>query len=121
MTPEVREALARDRIIDITTTGRKTGQPHRKEIWFHNLEGRFFITGWPGKRDWYANLLVRPGFTFHLKDSTQADLPAIATPVVDPAKRREIIAAIHQELGWERDMERWVSESPLVEVELAGF
>ena len=56
----VKQALERDRTIDITTRGRQTGQPRRKEIWFHNIEGRLFITGTPGRRDWYANLLANP-------------------------------------------------------------
>src|SRR5437870_1705763 len=76
----VKQALERDRTIDITTRGRKTGQPRRKEIWFHNVEGRLYITGTPGRRDWYANLLAHPEFTFHLKQSVRADLPAVACP-----------------------------------------
>ena len=31
--------------IDITTTGRKTGEPRRIEIVFHNIDGRLIITG----------------------------------------------------------------------------
>jgi deazaflavin-dependent oxidoreductase (nitroreductase family) len=118
MDKEVKEALERDRTIDITTTGRKTGQPRRKEIWFHNLDGRLFITGTPGRRDWYANMLANPNFTFHLKRSVQADLPARARPVLDQASRRDIIARINQHLGRSRDLDAWVAGSPLVEVEL---
>jgi hypothetical protein len=73
----LRQALARDRVIDITTTGRKSGQPRRIEIWFHRLDGRLFITGLPGHRSWYANLLANPAFTFHLKGSAKADLPGL--------------------------------------------
>ncbi|HZA21096.1 MAG TPA: nitroreductase/quinone reductase family protein [Dehalococcoidia bacterium] len=118
MDKEVKETLERDRTIDITTTGRKTGQPRRKEIWFHNLDGRLFITGTPGRRDWYANMLANSDFTFHLKQSVPADLPARARPVLDQASRRDIIARIHQNLGRSRDLDAWVAGSPLVEVEL---
>jgi deazaflavin-dependent oxidoreductase (nitroreductase family) len=111
-------ALERDRTIDITTRGRKTGQSRRTEIWFHNIDGQLYITGTPGRRDWYANLLAHPEFTFHLKHSVRADLPARATPVRDQAKRRAIIASIHQKLGGDRDLEAWVEGSPLVAVEL---
>lgn len=69
MNEKIAQALAQDRVIDITTTGRKTGQPRRIEIWFHRWNGRYYITGLPGKRSWYANLLVYPEFTFHLKGS----------------------------------------------------
>ena len=66
MNDQIRDALAKDRVIDITTTGRVSGEPRRKEIWFHNLDGNLYITGTPGKRDWYANLVAHPEFTFHL-------------------------------------------------------
>jgi deazaflavin-dependent oxidoreductase (nitroreductase family) len=114
----IRRALERDRTIDITTTGKKTGRPRRKEIWFHNIDGRLYITGTPGRRDWYANLVANPEFTFHLKQSVRADLSARATPILDKARRRDIIASIHRKLGGNRDLEAWVEGSPLVEVEL---
>ena len=113
-------ALLHDRIIDITTTGRKTGRARRKEIWFHNLDGRLYITGRPGRRDWYANLLAAPNFTFHLKQSAKADLPARATPIVDKGRRKEIMAGIHQKLAGNWDLDAWIEGSPLVEVELLG-
>jgi deazaflavin-dependent oxidoreductase (nitroreductase family) len=118
MDEQAKRALGRDRTIDITTRGRKTGQSRRTEIWFHNIDGQLYITGTPGRRDWYANLLAHPEFTFHLKQSVRADLPARATPILDQARRRAIIAAIHQKLGGYRDLEMWVEGSPLVAVDL---
>jgi deazaflavin-dependent oxidoreductase (nitroreductase family) len=115
---QIAQALKRDLTIDITTMGRKSGSPRRTEIWFHNLAGRLFITGLPGRRDWYANLVANPNFTFHLKESVQADLPATARPITAEAERREIIARIHKKLSGDRDLEAWVRDSPLVEVEL---
>ena len=119
MDEQVQHALEHDHLIDITTGGRKTGQPRRIEIRFHNIEGRLYITGRPPRpRDWYANLLAHPQFTFHLKQSVRADLPARATPILDQARRRTILAAIHQKLGRYQDLEAWVESSPLVTVEL---
>ena len=80
MDARVRRALETERTIDITTTGRTTGRPHRIEMWFHNLDGRLYLTGTPGARGWHANLLAHPEFTFHLKGTVRADLPARATP-----------------------------------------
>jgi deazaflavin-dependent oxidoreductase (nitroreductase family) len=119
MEEALRTALERDLVIDITTTGRKTGRPRRKEIWFHNVDGQLYITGSPGRRDWYANLLANPGFTFHLKRSAQADLLARATPIRDTAKRREIFQKIQQRLQRQVGMnvEEWVERSPLVQVD----
>ena len=118
MDEKVKRALERDQTIDITTTGRKTGLPRRIEIWFHNLDGHLYITGLPGRRDWYANLQANSEFIFHLKESMQADLPARARPIVAEAERRAILSRILQNLGGQRDLEAWVAGSPLVEVEL---
>ena len=118
MNADVSRALEQDRVIDITTTGRKTGQLRRIEIWVHNVEGRLFITGTPGRRHWFANLVAHPEFTFHLKRSVHADLPARATPILDNSRRRDLMAKIHSKLEGYRDLEVWVKESPLVEVEV---
>ena len=119
---EIEHALATDQVIDITTIGRKTGEPRRIEIWFHNLDGRLYITGTPGRpRDWLANMLAHPDFTFHLKESTQADLPARAVPITEAGERRAVLTAILQKLGRdEANVEEWVAGSPLVEVVLEG-
>lgn len=117
MDETITQALDSDSVIDITTRGRRTGQPRRIEIWFHNVEDRVYITGLPGRRSWYANLLAHPEFTFHLKESIQADLPARARPVVDEAERRVVLSGILRQLGRSPDLDAWVAGSPLVEVE----
>ena len=116
MNQQVKQALEQDRTIDITTTGRKSGLPRRIEIWFHNLDGRLYISGLPGTRDWYANMVANPEFTFHLKESVQADLPARARPVTDEAERRETFIKLFEKLEGERNFDEWMAGSPLVEV-----
>ncbi len=117
MDDHIRDALAKDRTIDITTYGRRSGTPSRVEIWFHNLDGKIYITGTPGKRDWYANMVAHPDFIFHLKQSAQADLPARATPITDDAQRRAIFARILTNINRPLDqLDAWVAGSPLVEV-----
>src|SRR6266545_6758238 len=119
MDEQVQHTLEQGGVIDITTRGRKTGQPRRIEIRFHHIAGQVYITGRPPRRrDWYANLLAYPEFTFHLKQSTKADLPARATPILDRARRRAIIASIDQKLGGPGDLDAWVEGGPLVAVEL---
>ena len=118
MDERIQRALENDRTIDITTTGRNSGQPRRIEIWRYRYGGRIFLSGSPGTRDWYANLLAKPEFTFHLKGSVQADLPAVAHPITEEAERREVIRGILEDLGRGSDrFEEWVASSPLVEVE----
>jgi deazaflavin-dependent oxidoreductase (nitroreductase family) len=114
----IQAALETDRTIDITTIGRKSGQPRRIEMAFHRVDGTIYLTGTPGKRDWYANLVANPDFTFHLKRSVTADLPARATPITDPATRRAVLARILERDRPDRakDLDTWVKQSPLVAV-----
>jgi len=108
-------ALSRGHTIDITTTGRRTGLARRIETVFHNIDGRIVLSGMPGPRDWYANLLADPRFTFHLKGAVKADLPATARPILEPTERREVMARVAQ--NWRRtDLEVMLMHSPLVEV-----
>ena len=118
MEPDVQQALETDRTIDITTTGRYSGEERRIEIWFHNVDGRIYITGTPGPRSWYANLMGNAAFTFHLKESVQRDLPAMAIPVIDEEQRRHILAEITSRVAPTTSLDKWVAESPLVEIRL---
>jgi deazaflavin-dependent oxidoreductase (nitroreductase family) len=120
MDEAIREALARDRTIDLTTTGRRSGEPQRIEIWFHSIDGRLYITGLPGRRGWYANLLADPALTFHLKESVRADLAGHARPVTQQEERRAVLAPILARLGGNRNLDDWVARAPLVEVQLDG-
>jgi deazaflavin-dependent oxidoreductase (nitroreductase family) len=120
MDATIERALTTDGLIDITTVGKKTGNPSKKEIAFHNFDGVLYITGTPGKRDWYANLVANPQFTFHLKQSAQADIPATATPITDEATRRQVLTKVVEKWGKQAELEAYVQSSPLVEVQLAS-
>ena len=113
----IETALERGHTIDITTTGRRTGEPRRIEIVFHNIDGRIYISGTPvpRKRRWLANLEADPHFTFHLKGKTRADLPATARVIDQETERREVLPHIARNWG-RTDIEKMVRESPLIEV-----
>ena len=116
--PEVAAALAKDLVIDITTTGRRSGEAKRIEIWYHVVDGRYYITGRPGPRSWYANVLAEPSITFHLKESAQADLPATARAVTDAAEKRAVFLAAPKlaEYITAENVQEWVDGSPLIKV-----
>ena len=133
MDERIRRALAitpsssaSERTVDITTIGAKTGRERRIEIWFYRVDGEIYLTTTPASRGWYANLLRTPRFTFHLKNSVRADLPATATPVLDRDERRRIFEAIIADLNQPRHsaylaqpvepVEEWIAGSPLVHV-----
>jgi deazaflavin-dependent oxidoreductase (nitroreductase family) len=118
---QIRTALSHGGVIDITTTGRRTGEPRRIEIVFHRIDGKIFISGMPRPepRKWLRNLQAEPRFTFHLKGQTKADLPATARVIDEEGERRSVLPAIAK--AWKRkDLEDMVRYSPLIEVTLDG-
>ena len=117
----IRRVLRHGHNIDITTTGRRTGEPRRIEITFHSFDGRLYISGMPSPRTraWLQNLRADPRFTFHLKALLKADLPATAREITDEAERREVLAKVAR--VWNRDPEPMVRFSPLIEVTIDGY
>lgn len=120
-----RTSPARDRTVDITTVGRRSGKPRRIEIWFYRAGGKVYLSSLPAKRGWYANLKANPRFTFHLKNSVVADLPATAKPITEEAERRRIFAQFVDDLNQPGNpgriaqpthVEDWVAGSPLMEI-----
>ena len=120
MDDDVRDALERGRpLIDITTTGRRSGEPRRLEIVFHRIGGRFYISGSPvadRTRAWLLNLAADPHFTFHLKGRVTADLPATARIITDEAERRAIFGWVVAHAWHQQDVDLMTRESPLIEV-----
>ncbi len=113
----VRAELEDDPTIDITTTGRSSGLPRRLEIWMLDVDGRFFITGTTGRRDWVANLRADPRLVVHLKRHANADLPARAVFVDDPAMRRTVLE--HTSASWYRGqqpLDVLAKTAPMVEI-----
>ena len=122
MDPSIAAALARGGTIDMTTTGRRTGQPRRIEIVFFNFGGRIYISGMPNphrQRAWLRNLAADPRMTFHLKGRVVADLAATARVITDPDERRPIIGQVA--LLWRRDPATMEAHSPLIEVSIEGY
>ena len=119
---KVRDALSRPiTVVDISTTGRKSGQERRIEIVMHNIDGRLYISGQPSRRrrSWLANLDTNPKFTLHLKRGARADLPATAREITDAAERRQVLERVAR--NWKRDdVDVMVQYSPLVEVTVPG-
>jgi deazaflavin-dependent oxidoreductase (nitroreductase family) len=124
MDATVRAALGNSQTIDLTTTGRRTGEPRRIEIVLHNLGGRLVISGMPvpGRtRAWLHNVEANPAVTIHLKGGgVVADVEGTARVITDPAERRDLLAGVARNWG-RTDLEVMMEHSPLIEVTVAGY
>ena len=73
------------------------------------------------KRAWLSNLESDPSLTFHLKDAAQADLPATARVITDPAERRSIAEWIVANAWPNQDVDVMTAHSPIIEITLADL
>lgn len=110
------DQLAATQVIDLTTTGRRSGQPARIEIWWFRIGERFFITGTPGPRDWLANVTADPAVIVH---APFGDFAGKAVLVTDEQLRREVMT--HPDLGWyqtQAELDALVATAPMIEITL---
>ncbi|MCH7900140.1 MAG: nitroreductase family deazaflavin-dependent oxidoreductase [Acidobacteria bacterium] len=121
MESAVKEAMDRGGIADITTIGRKTGEERRIEIYFHQFDGAYYLTGKPGRpRDWNANIIANPEFTLHLKKGVTADVGVVGEPEPDREERAQILRrALVESWGSEPEkaeasLHKWVNTSPFI-------
>jgi deazaflavin-dependent oxidoreductase (nitroreductase family) len=118
------DSTTAERTIDITTVGARSGIPRRIEVWFHRVDGRWYLTGMPQPRSWYANLRAHPRFVVHLKHGIAANLPATAVPVDKLTRRRVITTVLDLQnrpdvaarVSQRQDLDEWLAHSPLVEI-----
>ena len=121
MESAVKEAMDRGGLADITTMGRKTGEGRRIEIYFHQFDGAYYLTGKSGRpRDWSANIIANPEFTLHLKKGVTADVGVVGEPEPDRDERAQILRrALIESWGSEPEkaeanLHNWVNTSPFI-------
>lgn len=116
LTPDELDRLEAARTIDITTYGRRSGLPRRIEIWWFRVDGRFIITGTPGRRDWIANIINDPRIVVHVDGQ---DVESMASPVLDWEFRRRVFT--QPETSWystQEELDQLVRSAPMIEVHL---
>ena len=102
----------------LTTTGRRSGRPHRIEIWFaRHQRTLYFLAGAGRSSDWVANLIVSPRVHVEVGDLST---PATARLITDSAEdelARDLVFAKYQP-GYEGDLTNWRARSLPVAVDL---
>jgi deazaflavin-dependent oxidoreductase (nitroreductase family) len=83
----------------LTTTGRRTGRPHRIEIWFAAQDGRvYLLSGGRERSDWVRNLQANAHVTVELGDETHAGVAGVLQPgTVEDQRARELLVGKYRE------------------------
>ena len=96
-TPDVLQAAAREREVQFTTYGRKTGKPRRVTIWIGTDGQRLYIRSGQGmRRHWPQNLLAKGEGLVRLG---KADVKVKPRLVTDPAEARAVSAIYRRKYG----------------------
>ncbi|HYF46375.1 MAG TPA: nitroreductase family deazaflavin-dependent oxidoreductase [Acidimicrobiales bacterium] len=70
----------------LTTTGRRTGEPHEIEIWFTAVgDSLYLISGGGDRSDWVNNLVAGPAASVRVGDTT---FPVTGRVPVHPGEER---------------------------------
>ncbi len=83
----------------LTTVGRRTGRPHRIEIWFAAHDGRLYLlSGGRERADWVRNLQANPRVTVELGDETHAGAARVLQAgTVEEQRARELLVGKYRE------------------------
>jgi deazaflavin-dependent oxidoreductase (nitroreductase family) len=101
----------------LTTIGRRTGRPHRIEIWFAAHDGRLYLlSGGRERADWVRNLRAHPRVTVELGNETHVGMAhVLAAGAPDDRLARELLVAKYA--ATEDDLDQWGRTSLPVMVE----
>lgn len=102
----------------LTTVGRRTGRPHRIEIWFAARDGRLYLlAGGRERADWVRNLQANPRVTVELGDETHVGVARVlAAGTLEDQLARELLVAKYRRT--EDDLDEWGRTSLPVVIEL---
>jgi deazaflavin-dependent oxidoreductase (nitroreductase family) len=94
-------AVAKKKLVRLTTRGRKSGKPRTVEVWFVVADSQsvYVQHASRGPAQWYRNLVQDPGVTLDFGDKP---LPARAEPIGEPERVREVLRLIRRKypMAW---------------------
>jgi deazaflavin-dependent oxidoreductase (nitroreductase family) len=76
----------------LTTTGRRSGQPHRIEIWFALVDGVVYLLSGGGDRsDWVRNLEISPDVVLEIGGEKRATTARLITDRDEDGLARRVV------------------------------
>jgi deazaflavin-dependent oxidoreductase (nitroreductase family) len=103
----------------LTTIGRRTGRPHRIEIWFAVRDGRLYLlAGGRERSDWVRNLQANAQVTVELGDETHAGAARVLQ--ADTIEDRRARALLVGKYGRGDNLDEWGRTALPVVIEFAA-
>ena len=104
----------------LTTTGRRTGRPHRIEIWFA-LHGDvvYLLSGGGDRSDWVRNLIASPDVTLEIGNERRTSTARLVTDPEEDALARRLLVEKYTPRD-DEDLTGWGRRSLPIAVEWPG-
>ena len=93
--------VADERVLYLTTTGRKTGAPREIEIWFVLSAGRFYLFAETGEgAGWVKNIRRNPNVMVRIVEREISATARVLDRETDSQLRAQIAALAERKYGW---------------------
>jgi deazaflavin-dependent oxidoreductase (nitroreductase family) len=108
----------RDLLLYLTTTGRRTGRPHRIEIWFAAHHGKvYLLSGGRDRSDWVQNLQANGHVSVELAGEHHLGVARVLEPgTAEDRLARELLVAKYEPVELD-SLEEWGRTSLPVVIE----
>ena len=94
-------SLANEPVLDLTTTGRHSGEPRTIEIWFVYHQDKLYLNAEHGHRtQWVRNLIHTPRVQVRLRESTWDGNARVLDAAQDRRLWAAVVALFRQKYGW---------------------
>jgi len=113
------ERLAGEDFAYLTTTGRRSGKPHRIEIWFAIEDGHLFLLSGGGERaDWVRNIRKNGDVRIQVGSQSTQARARVARSGAEDQRARELLDGKY--MGWKQGkrLSSWARGSTPVVIEL---
>ena len=105
----------------LTTTGRKSGQPHTIEIWFAEHDGRLYLlSGGRMRADWIQNLHLNPAVGFRVAGQEFRGHAELVNDPAEDALARRLLATKYQSWREGEPLSDWAQTATPVRIVLTG-
>lgn len=105
-------------VIELTTTGRVTGRPHRVEIWFALREATIYVLSGGGNRsDWVRNLTYNSEATIRAGESEYVGVGRIVIDKVEERLARDAVFAKYSSL-YSGNLSEWRNSALPIAIDL---
>jgi deazaflavin-dependent oxidoreductase (nitroreductase family) len=97
--------LSQPEFLYMTTKGWKTGKQHEIEIWFVELEGRYYIVSEHGERShWVQNVVHEPRVSLSVGDREFWGTARVVSPGKEPELAKKVSELMDAKYGWSQGL-----------------